>query len=101
MLDEDLYGESPFFSYERDFLHRFRPAADLKELVEVVEKWILRVKVQIETLEEIFTPPEKRNGVLRLVLQVSDEPGIAVKAFSCTPPESRRPKPAVHWQRFQ
>ncbi|KAG8862609.1 hypothetical protein FRB96_001168 [Tulasnella sp. 330] len=67
MLEEVLYGDARFFSYEKEFLREFPPTADLETLVQLIEHWILRVKVQIETLEEIFTLPEGRTGVLKLV----------------------------------
>ncbi|KAG9002832.1 hypothetical protein FRB94_003635 [Tulasnella sp. JGI-2019a] len=67
MPDDILYGDAEFCSYEQEFFREFPPVAELGDLVGLTDRWVEVVKLQTEILEEIFTLPEKRKGVLLIV----------------------------------
>lgn len=65
MPDDVLYGNAVFLSYEEHFFKQFPPATQFAELVKYTDRWVTKVKVHIEMLEEIFLPVDKRRGVLK------------------------------------
>ncbi|KAG8929963.1 hypothetical protein FRC02_004815, partial [Tulasnella sp. 418] len=66
VLDDILYGETPYTSIQRDFQKTFPSQIEWSNLVGVIERWLTKVQSSMDTLEHIFPLPKPGLGTKSL-----------------------------------